>query len=50
MMSRKIIVVVETVEAVSSSRLARVVRTVQIGLYTLRKCEVMTGDTTNPSD
>ena len=43
MMGKKVVVVVDAVEAVSSSTLVRVVRTVQIRLCTLNKCEATYG-------
>ena len=49
-MGVEVVADVETVEAVSSSRLVQTVRVVRICLCTLSKCEAMTVDMTNPSD
>ena len=50
MMGKKVVVVVDAVEAISSSKLVRVVRTIRIRLCTLNKCEAMIVDMTNPRD
>ena len=50
MMGKKVVVVVEAVEAVSSSKLVRVMRTVWIRLCTLNKCNAMVVNMTNPRD
>ena len=49
-MGGKVVADVETVEAVSSSRLVRTVCVVGIRLCALSKCEAMAVDMTNPSD
>ena len=49
-MGVKVVVDVETVEAVPSSGLVWMVRVVRIRLCTLSKCEAMAVDMTSPSD